>query len=227
MATRCPDEHRRPMVLRYVFCLFVCLFFQRENRASILNYEDVKTEVRRLIRKYWNEAQIDNKYCSKWKLMKFEIAKYLRKYSSDLAKRRNAEEDEIVSTITSLSQKPLDYLSTNEKEILTEYQNKLDNLYMLKAKGAFIRSRQKWMEEGERNSAYFFRLEKSHSKTNSIQQLKIDNTLCDNPKLIATYCSNVYSKLNTSQYCERSASAFLDSVEVNNINDAEICVMLL
>lgn len=66
----------------------------------------------------------------------------------------------MVSTITSLCQKLPDCLSTDEKETLTEYQSKLNNLYMLNAKGAFIRSRQKWMEEEKQNSAYVFRLEK-------------------------------------------------------------------
>ena len=61
--------------------------------------------------------------------MKFEIAKYLRIYSSYLAKLRSSEEDEIVSTTTSLSQKLPDCLSTDEKQTLTEYQSKLNNLY--------------------------------------------------------------------------------------------------
>lgn len=74
--------------------------------------------------------------------MKFEIAKYLIKYSSDLAKLRRLEEDKIMSTITTISQKPPESLSANEKETLAEFQRKLDNLYLLKAKGAFIRSGQ-------------------------------------------------------------------------------------
>ncbi len=65
----------------------------------------------------------------------------------------------------------------NEKETLAEYQNKLDNMYRLKAEGAFIRSRQKWIEEWEQNSAYFFRLERIHSKADSIQQLSFCSKL--------------------------------------------------
>ena len=42
-------------------------------------------------------------------------------------------------------------------------QYKLDELYIEKAKGAYIRSRSKWLEEDEQNSAYFFRLEKNRS----------------------------------------------------------------
>lgn len=42
------------------------------------------------------------------------------------------------------------------------------------AKGAFIRSRKKWLEEGERNSTYFFKLEKHHQENNRLIKLKID-----------------------------------------------------
>lgn len=96
---------------------------------------------------------------------------------------------------------------------------------MLRAKGAFVSSRQRWIEEGEQNSTYFFRLERLHSKSNSIQQLKIDDTVCDDPKIIFAHRSHFYSKLYTSQCCEGSASSFLESVEVNHISDMnqEIC----
>lgn len=51
---------------------------------------------------------------------------------------------------------------TEENSIeLNQMQYKLDELYIDKAKGAFIRSRAKWIEEGENYSTYFFNLEKS------------------------------------------------------------------
>ena len=65
---------------------------------------------------------------------------------------------------------------------LIELQNKLDNIYRLKAEGAFIRSRKKWIEEGEQNSSYFFRLEKFHSTNNTIHKLNIDGVITHDQK---------------------------------------------
>ncbi len=47
----------------------------------------------------------------------------------------------------------------DDKECLYTLQSTLDDLFLEKARGAFIRSRAKWLEFGEKNSAYFFNLE--------------------------------------------------------------------
>lgn len=132
----------------------------------------------------------------------------------------------MISMITALSSKYPDKLSSEEKETLFEYQNKLDTLYQSKAKGAFVRSRRRWMEEGEQNSAYFFRLEKSQSKNNTIHQLRIDNIVCDDANQIANFCSNFYKNLYSSQYCDDNTVSFLEPlVDINPINtaDQEFC----
>lgn len=41
-------------------------------------------------------------------------------------------------------------LNSQEKNKLMELQVKLDDLYLEKAQGAFIRSRAKWIEAGEK-----------------------------------------------------------------------------
>ena len=117
--------------------------------STILKYKDVTTEIERLIRQYWNKALIEKVYSNNWELMKYEIAKCLRKYSGDLAKIRRAEENDIIRKITSLSSKPLEALSESEKIEFTEQQHRLDEIYRRKAEGAFVRSRRRWLEEGE------------------------------------------------------------------------------
>mgnify|MGYP003692148107 CR=1 FL=1 len=45
--------------------------------------------------------------------------------------------------------------------------------YMIKkTKGAQIRSKLRWIEEGEKNSKYFFNLEKHNQSSNIIKELK-------------------------------------------------------
>lgn len=50
--------------------------------------------------------------------------------------------------------RPENMSDEGELELATE-QIKLNEMYLNKAKGAFLRSRKRWIEEGEQNSAYF------------------------------------------------------------------------
>uniref|UniRef100_A0A3P9LWP5 Reverse transcriptase domain-containing protein n=1 Tax=Oryzias latipes TaxID=8090 RepID=A0A3P9LWP5_ORYLA len=95
-------------------------------------------------------------------------------------------------------------------------------MYRRKAEGAFIRSRRRWMEEGEQNTAYFFRLERQNAKNNSIQKLNIDGNVTDNPKNIANYCSDFYTKLYESKYCEETSNLFLQSLTDTKVIEPDL-----
>lgn len=51
----------------------------------------------------------------------------------------------------------------------------LDKIYDIKCKGAFVRSRSKWMLEGEKSLKYFLNIEKSRQKQSIIKELQTDN----------------------------------------------------
>lgn len=59
-----------------------------------------------------------------------------------------------------------DKLSENEEIRIKKLKEEIDNMYIDMTKGAFIRSRAKWLEKGERNSSYYFALEKRNRKRN-------------------------------------------------------------
>lgn len=65
---------------------------------------------------------------------------------------RKEEELEVISKIFALNE--------SEKSELVVQQHGLDEIYKRRAEGAFVRSRRQWLEEGEQNSAYVFRLER-------------------------------------------------------------------
>ena len=60
-------------------------------------------------------------------------------------------------------------LSVAEHVKLNSLQTELDDLYLEKAKGAYIRSRARWLEEGEKNSSYFFNLETNQEKNSEFK----------------------------------------------------------
>lgn len=171
---------------------------------------------------YWNKAKVEKKYCNNWELLKFEAGNFFRKYCSELAKKRRAEEDSIILKISTLSSKTIEELSESEKAELTEQKIKLEEFYKQKAEGAFIRSRRKWLEEGEMSSAYFFRLERQQAKYNYIEKLRIDGNIVENAKIVANYCSEFYSNLYSSKFCQQSTTEFFKSLHnIKQISDDE------
>lgn len=106
-------------------------------------------------------------------------------------------------------------------------------MYTYRAQGAYIRSRQKWIEEGECNTAYFFRLEKSRLRTSLIETLNIDGTVTNNPQEIASFCANFYSNLYHLNFSEEATCTFLESVkncktisrDDSNLCDSEITLL--
>lgn len=73
-------------------------------------------------------------------------------------------------------------------------------MYKMKAEGTFVRSRQKWLEQGEQMSSYFFKLEKSQAKHNSILQLNIEGNVTDIRRVSPIFVINIillYTKLSS------------------------------
>ena len=56
-------------------------------------------------------------------------------------------------------------------------KKELENIIEYRTKGAIIRSKSQWYNEGEKNSSYFLNLKKRHYKQGTISQLKINDTL--------------------------------------------------
>ena len=88
----------------------------------------------------------------------------------------------------------LKYNDDNQKwDQLYAYKEKMNELVKIKTQGAIIRSRQQWYEEGEKNSRYFFNLEKRNSNLKSINRLKLnDNTITEDPKNILNEMKQYY-----------------------------------
>ena len=95
---------------------------------------------------------------SKWEYLKFSIRKISIAFGKKLNKEKREEETNVVKELMHLYSK-LNW-NEDEKEIINNLQSKLDVMYLYKTKGADVRSRAKWIEEGEKNTACFCSLEK-------------------------------------------------------------------
>ena len=91
---------------------------------------------------------------------------------------------------------------------MMELHSKLDTIFIHKAKGAYIRSKAKWIEEGEQNTSYFCRLEKRRQERNAIKTLLIGNEECSDPKMISNEIFSFYNHLYRKSYSEQDCLTF-------------------
>ncbi len=108
----------------------------------------------------------------------YNVRKIAVKRSKDLKQINKQKEIELLDNLGILEQKQI---LTKEVE-LAKILSQLDLIYLDLAKGAFIRSRAKWLEEGEINTSYFFALEKRNLKRNTLSALNINGSSCTDPK---------------------------------------------
>ena len=164
---------------------------------SILEDKDYQKVIINLIDKYLIEKNgIDCRLL--WDGLKIEVREVTMLYCKNRAKRtreyrRRLEKDlEQKMKLKDESQENSENLDTGINFLETE----LSKIYDEKAKGAQIRSREKWVELGERNNSYFYGLEKKRQVKKSINKLKGENgeLISDQAELLGKI-KNYYEKL--------------------------------
>lgn len=101
--------------------------------------------------------------------------------------------------------------SVEEQIKLNNLQNQLDSLYLERAKGAFIRSRARWLEEGEKKT-YFFGLEKQRQTKKKINILLVNNLRNDSQEQINEEIEHFYKKLYESNFSLDGCQTFFEII---------------
>lgn len=169
-------------------------------------------KAQQVIDKYWKQAKIFKNFGQCWELMKFEIRNLAISVSNKLSKMNKEKEFQIVGKIMSFSGK----MNLPEEEVieLATAQAELDEAHEDKARGAFVRSRRKWLEQGEKCTKYFFNLGKSNFERSSLNKLKINDLKCEDEKQISQFVANFYQGLyGADQLNEDDMDVFLRGIE--------------
>ena len=150
-----------------------------------------------------------------WDTIKMAIRGESIKYGSTLKKNlnekilkleKNIQHYQDLATTSCLSAEQTQHLNANKIE--------LDQIISCKAEGAYIRSRSQNYEEGERNSKYFFNIEKRNSYKKSINKLKIsNNSITENQEMILEEMKSFYKNLYSKQPLEDSEN-FLNNIQL-------------
>jgi hypothetical protein len=120
-------------------------------------------------------------------MIKSDIRGETIKYSSKIAKINKVKTINIERELTELQNKKQ---ASNREEIekrINLLENELKTFYEKKTEGAMIRAKAKWLKDAEKNTKYFFNLEKRNYINKTIQQLINDkgDTITDFKEVLA------------------------------------------
>uniref|UniRef100_A0A3B1J8J0 Reverse transcriptase domain-containing protein n=1 Tax=Astyanax mexicanus TaxID=7994 RepID=A0A3B1J8J0_ASTMX len=162
--------------------------------ASLLDNEEYCARIKKVIKEVEADHSIIDD-ANKWDFLKYKIRLETIYFSKELRKKEKQYESDLFREIN----KMCNSVESNSPNLM-ELQTKLDALYLKRAHGAFIRARARWMEDGEKNSSYFSRLEKSRQQRNSITTLLINDQEYNDDKTIETKVFNFFSNLYSSYF---------------------------
>ena len=130
-----------------------------------------------------------------WDFMKCELRGATISFASYLAKKRREQELYLINRLKFLEEN-IDS-GDNLHEEYDHIKSELEGINEYKATGHLIRSKAKWVEDGEKCTKYFLQLENRNHKTKYIKSLKIDNTTIRDPQEILKAQEEFYSQLYT------------------------------
>ena len=172
----------------------------------------IKLIINRTKEEYANDETVNPSLL--WEMVKMKVREESIKFGAHKKKKIAEKQEEIEQSIAFL-EKNLAKVSTDDavkQKMWSELETKkreLETIIEHQTKGAILRSKSRWYNEGEKNTKYFFNLEKRHCKQGTISQLKInDEDLVQTDKEILHECESFYRNL----YSSKTASNLKDDL---------------
>ena len=110
-----------------------------------------------------------------WEMVKMEIRALTIIFAKRKAKQKRNEEKELLIKFNRLQETIRLNFSEATKTEMDRVKKKLAKISATKTRGAMVRSKAQWYEFGEKNSKYFYNLEKRNHKKKHITSLTREN----------------------------------------------------
>lgn len=144
---------------------------------SLLEDNQYVSQLRENLPQFKSKYQTVEDLGLRWDLIKMEIRGFTVKYSKNKARERRDEEKFLQNRINDLLAKA--EKNRNNKTIIYELDStkaRLNKIMAYKTHGTILRSRARWHEQGERNSKYFYGLEKRNYSRKVVTKLKLSDS---------------------------------------------------
>lgn len=176
---------------------------------KLLEDHQFKENVTNLATNIFDKEEMD--CIQKWEFFKYKVREMAIARSKKIKKMNETKENELLNRIQELlsKQNPTE----DERVNLKTCSEQLDKIYIDLAKGAFIRSRAKWLEQGEKNTSYFFSLEKRNRKQSNITSLNIYGNISSNSQDISNYITEFYRQLYESKVDVEKSQQFIEHIK--------------
>ena len=191
--------------------------------SSYLDNDDFKTVIKQICTKVTGMEDIDA--IDKWEIFKIKVKDFLINFAKHFRNDIKTKIFNIEKEISKIEESDSSHFDMNRKRQL---ELQLSSIYDDKCKGAQIRSRAKWIKEGEKNTKYFFGLEKKHQSHNIINELNADQngTVYSNNDILGEMC-NFYENLNSTKHVkDDDIDSYLSTLNIGKIlseKDKEYC----
>ena len=130
--------------------------------SSIVKETEYQELIQNVIKETHKEYHSELSHVQFWEFLKVRIKEYTLHYCINKARGKRNDIKLLERDIDDIDQQ-INYNDKESEKLIEMRKNlkyKLDQLYIDKARGAQIRSRVKWIEEGEKSSSYFLNLER-------------------------------------------------------------------
>ena len=117
-----------------------------------------------------------------WEMIKMEIRASTIIFAKRKAKQKRDEENDLLIEFTRLQEKIRSNFSEATKIEMDRVKKKLAKVVANKTRGTMVRSKAQWYEFGEKNSKYFYNLEKRNHKRKHIISLKKEDVPMSNKR---------------------------------------------
>ena len=171
--------------------------------ADAIFVEKIKATIQETANDYKDDKSVDSLLL--WEMIKMKVRQESISYSAFLKRDKIKKELDLEKEIAFLEEQRDnaildDPLTQNTAERIKMLKEELEKIIEHRTKGAILRSKSKWYNEGEKNTKYFLSLEKRHFKQGTISQLKRnDNTLITSDNEILSECKLFYEHLYSSK----------------------------
>ena len=191
---------------------------------ELLENQDFNTNVSNIINDVRNQYKSQS-HAFIWEHIKIKIKEMAIKLSVNKSKSRNRDKCQVQKELDEINAKIIG--TKGKSEVLMskrqELEQKLSDIYTREAKGAQLRSKVKYVEEGEKSIKFFNSMEKFHQNNNVIESVELENgEVVYGNKSIISECCRFYKDLFSSQNInEEDINNYVANTKMPRLNDVD------
>ena len=135
--------------------------------TNILTNKAYNHEMTAILSLYIKEKEKFETLAKWWENLKTVIKKVTIKHSVRLRKNERKKEKDLIETLQNLERQ-----QNPNKEAIEDIKGKIKKITEQREKGTQIRSKARWIKEGEKPTRFFYNLEKHRQPKNTITKIR-------------------------------------------------------